>query len=143
MDQGDVSGAVEGGGESAPVSAEAPASVAAAEKKYKLNVYGSEVELSESDLVREAQKGFAADKALDVLRKIGITRALVAASGDIAAGDPPPGPARRRRRHRHCDGAAPRSARSGSPCAARGAARCIPPACRCRGRGAWPAARPG
>jgi len=36
-------------------------------------------------------KGFAADKALDVLRKIGITRALVAASGDIAAGDPPPG----------------------------------------------------
>ena len=36
-------------------------------------------------------KGFAADKALAVLQKIGITRALVAASGDIAAGDPPPG----------------------------------------------------
>lgn len=31
-------------------------------KKYKLNVYGSEVELTEQDLIREAQKGFAADK---------------------------------------------------------------------------------
>ena len=36
-------------------------------------------------------KGYAADKALAVLRENGITRALVAASGDIAAGDPPPG----------------------------------------------------
>lgn len=36
-------------------------------------------------------KGYAADKALEVLRKRGITRALVAASGDIAIGDPPPG----------------------------------------------------
>lgn len=63
MDQGNVSGAVEGGGgDSAPVSTEVSAPAAAAEKKYKLNVYGSEVELSESDLVREAQKGFAADK---------------------------------------------------------------------------------
>lgn len=61
MDQGDVSGAVDGGGlEAAP--SEAPAPVVAAEKRYKLNVYGSEMDLSESDLVREAQKGFAADK---------------------------------------------------------------------------------
>jgi len=36
-------------------------------------------------------KGYAADAALDVLRQYGITRALVAGGGDIAAGDPPPG----------------------------------------------------
>jgi thiamine biosynthesis lipoprotein len=36
-------------------------------------------------------KGFAADEGLAVLRTFGITRALVAASGDIAVGDPPPG----------------------------------------------------
>ena len=36
-------------------------------------------------------KGFAADKALAVLKLYGITRALIAASGDIAAGDSPPG----------------------------------------------------
>ncbi|HJZ54565.1 MAG TPA: FAD:protein FMN transferase [Gemmataceae bacterium] len=36
-------------------------------------------------------KGFAADEALKLLReKHGITRALVAASGDITCGDPPP-----------------------------------------------------
>ncbi|MBI5773028.1 MAG: FAD:protein FMN transferase [Verrucomicrobia bacterium] len=36
-------------------------------------------------------KGYAADKALAVLKKNGISRALVAASGDIAIGEPPPG----------------------------------------------------
>lgn len=37
-------------------------------------------------------KGYAADEALKVLReKHGITRALVAAAGDITCGDPPPG----------------------------------------------------
>jgi thiamine biosynthesis lipoprotein len=37
-------------------------------------------------------KGYAADEALKLLReKFGITRALVAASGDITCGDPPPG----------------------------------------------------
>jgi thiamine biosynthesis lipoprotein len=36
-------------------------------------------------------KGFAADEALKVLRARGIHRALVAASGDLAIGDPPPG----------------------------------------------------
>ncbi len=35
-------------------------------------------------------KGYAADEALSALRKRGIDRALVAAAGDIAAGDPPP-----------------------------------------------------
>lgn len=36
-------------------------------------------------------KGYAADEALAVLRSRGITRALIAADGDIRAGDPPPG----------------------------------------------------
>jgi thiamine biosynthesis lipoprotein len=36
-------------------------------------------------------KGYAADQALAVMRRMGITRALVAASGDIAIGDAPPG----------------------------------------------------
>ena len=36
-------------------------------------------------------KGYAADKALKELKLRGLERALVAASGDIAAGEPPPG----------------------------------------------------
>lgn len=36
-------------------------------------------------------KGYAADEALKVLREHGVARALVAAAGDLAAGDPPPG----------------------------------------------------
>ncbi len=36
-------------------------------------------------------KGFAADEALKRLRDLGIKQALVAAAGDIAVGDPPPG----------------------------------------------------
>src|ERR1051325_5827136 len=36
-------------------------------------------------------KGYAADEALKILRGCGITRALAAASGDIALGDSPPG----------------------------------------------------
>jgi len=36
-------------------------------------------------------KGFAADEALKVLRAHGVRSALVAAAGDIALGDPPPG----------------------------------------------------
>jgi thiamine biosynthesis lipoprotein len=36
-------------------------------------------------------KGYAADEGLAAIAKLGITRALVQASGDIAAGDPPPG----------------------------------------------------
>jgi FAD:protein FMN transferase len=36
-------------------------------------------------------KGYAAEEALLVLRTRGIARALVAASGDLAIGDPPPG----------------------------------------------------
>ena len=36
-------------------------------------------------------KGYAADEALKVLKKHGLTRALVAAGGDIAVSGPPPG----------------------------------------------------
>jgi FAD:protein FMN transferase len=36
-------------------------------------------------------KGYAADQAMLVLKGRGLTRAIVAASGDIAVGDPPPG----------------------------------------------------
>jgi thiamine biosynthesis lipoprotein len=36
-------------------------------------------------------KGYASDEALKVLRTFGITHALVAADGDIAVADPPPG----------------------------------------------------
>lgn len=36
-------------------------------------------------------KGLAAEEALKVLRGLGISRAMIAASGDIALGDPPPG----------------------------------------------------
>ena len=35
-------------------------------------------------------KGYAADQALGVLKEMGLRQALVAASGDIAVGDPPP-----------------------------------------------------
>jgi FAD:protein FMN transferase len=38
-------------------------------------------------------KGYAADEALRVLRRMGCGRSLVAASGDLAIGDPPPGKA--------------------------------------------------
>ncbi len=36
-------------------------------------------------------KGYAADKAMEVLKSHGITRALIAASGDILVSKPPPG----------------------------------------------------
>lgn len=36
-------------------------------------------------------KGYAADVAIVAMKKTGVTRALVAVSGDIVAGDPPPG----------------------------------------------------
>jgi FAD:protein FMN transferase len=51
------------------------------------------VELTAPDMrldVGGIAKGYAADEALKMLRKHGITRALAAASGDIAMGDAPP-----------------------------------------------------
>jgi len=38
-------------------------------------------------------KGFAADEALEVLRELGLRRALVTAAGDMTAGEAPPGKA--------------------------------------------------
>ena len=38
-------------------------------------------------------KGYTAEEAMKVLRRFGITRAVVGAAGDIAVGDPPPGKA--------------------------------------------------
>jgi FAD:protein FMN transferase len=54
------------------------------------------VELLQPDMrldVGGIAKGYAADEAIAVLRARGLPRALVAASGDIVAGDPPPGEA--------------------------------------------------
>jgi thiamine biosynthesis lipoprotein len=51
-------------------------------------------------------KGYAADRALQLMRRRGITRALVAASGDIAIGDAPPGKAGWRVGIQAMDGAA-------------------------------------
>lgn len=58
----------------------------AAKKTVQLTTPGMQLDLG------GIAKGYAADESLKLLReKFGITRALVAASGDIACGDPPPG----------------------------------------------------
>lgn len=52
------------------------------------------VELKAPDMrldVGAIGKGYAADEAMEVLKKFGITRAFVAASGDMCLGDAPPG----------------------------------------------------
>jgi thiamine biosynthesis lipoprotein len=59
----------------------------------RLDPHGRTVELLKPEMrldVGGIAKGFAADEALAVLARFGITRALIAASGDIVAGDPPP-----------------------------------------------------
>jgi FAD:protein FMN transferase len=60
----------------------------------RLNVRNSTVELLKTGMrldVGGIAKGYAADEAMKVLRRFGITRALVDGSGDICIGDPPPG----------------------------------------------------
>ena len=58
----------------------------AAKKAVQLTTPGMQLDLG------GIAKGYAADEALKVLReKFGIKSALVAAAGDIACGDPPPG----------------------------------------------------
>ncbi|HEX3800928.1 MAG TPA: FAD:protein FMN transferase [Verrucomicrobiae bacterium] len=57
-------------------------------------------------------KGYAADRALEKMRRYGVTRALVAASGDIAIGDAPPGKAGWRVGIAALDGAAGELART-------------------------------
>jgi thiamine biosynthesis lipoprotein len=62
--------------------------------KIKLDPDGRTVTLAQTGMrldVGGIAKGFAADAALAVLRERGISRAMVAASGDITVGDPPPG----------------------------------------------------
>ncbi len=64
-------------------------------KKVKLDAAKKTVQLLTPGMQLDLggiAKGYAADEALRVLRdKFGIKQALVAASGDIACGDPPPG----------------------------------------------------
>lgn len=63
-------------------------------KKMRLDEKAHTVELLAPDMrldVGSIAKGYACDEALKVLRKAGCARAMVAGSGDISAGDPPPG----------------------------------------------------
>ncbi|MBI3822835.1 MAG: FAD:protein FMN transferase, partial [Planctomycetes bacterium] len=62
-------------------------------RKIKLDAKGRTVQLLMIGMLLDLggiAKGYAADAALAILRQHGITRALVAAGGDIAVGDPPP-----------------------------------------------------
>jgi thiamine biosynthesis lipoprotein len=63
-------------------------------KKMRLDEKAHTVELLAPDMrldVGSIAKGYACDEALKVLRNAGCPRAMVAGSGDISAGDPPPG----------------------------------------------------
>jgi thiamine biosynthesis lipoprotein len=63
-------------------------------KKLRLDKHTRTVTLLAPDMRLDLggiAKGFAADEALHALKGRGVNRALVAASGDIAIGDPPPG----------------------------------------------------
>ncbi len=63
-------------------------------EKIRLNRTNRTVELLEPEMQLDLgaiAKGYAADEAMKVLKKNGISRALIDASGDIVAGDPPPG----------------------------------------------------
>ena len=63
-------------------------------RKLHLDAARQTVMLDESGMQLDLggiAKGYAADAALEVLAGLGIRRALVAASGDLAFGDPPPG----------------------------------------------------
>jgi thiamine biosynthesis lipoprotein len=64
-------------------------------RKLHLDASARTVTLDQEDMRLDLggiAKGFAADEALAALAGLGIRRALVAASGDLAIGDPPPGP---------------------------------------------------
>ncbi|MGC8743774.1 MAG: FAD:protein FMN transferase [Verrucomicrobiia bacterium] len=63
-------------------------------KKIKLNPKNRSITLTDAGMRLDLggiAKGYGADTALKILKKYGISRALVAASGDIAVGEPPPG----------------------------------------------------
>ncbi len=77
-----------------PPEALARAREAVGWRKLKLDARNKTVTLTVANMQLDLggiAKGYAADKALGVLKLHGHPRALVAASGDIAAGDPPPG----------------------------------------------------
>jgi FAD:protein FMN transferase len=60
----------------------------------KVDAAGHTVEVERPGMQLDAggiAKGYAADAALEVLRSAGYGRSLVAAGGDLAMGDPPPG----------------------------------------------------
>jgi len=60
----------------------------------KLNSKNQTIELTRPGMRLDLggiAKGYAADEALVALKKLGITRAIVNGSGDLAVGDPPPG----------------------------------------------------
>ena len=63
-------------------------------KKMRLDATARTVELLAPEMrldVGSIAKGFACDEALKTVRARGCPRAMVAGSGDISAGDPPPG----------------------------------------------------
>jgi len=63
-------------------------------RKLHLDPAARTVMLEQPDMqldVGGIAKGYAADAALAVLKQLGIRSALIAASGDLAFGDPPPG----------------------------------------------------
>ena len=63
-------------------------------QKIRLDAESHKVELLKAGMQLDLggiAKGYAADQTLSTLRKLGVTRALVAGSGDISVGDPPPG----------------------------------------------------
>jgi len=63
-------------------------------RKLRLDVEKRTAELLMPEMRLDAgaiAKGYAIDEALAVLKQRGITRALVGGSGDMAAGNPPPG----------------------------------------------------
>ena len=76
-----------------------PAQLAAARERVgwqsvRLDEKHRTVELLKPDMRLDLggiAKGYAGDEALRVLKRHGITRALIAAAGDIVVGDPPPG----------------------------------------------------
>ncbi|MBI3880710.1 MAG: FAD:protein FMN transferase, partial [Verrucomicrobia bacterium] len=63
-------------------------------QKVKLDAHAQTVTLAAPNMKLDLggiAKGYGADAALTVLKQRGLPRALVAASGDLAVGDPPPG----------------------------------------------------
>jgi thiamine biosynthesis lipoprotein len=63
-------------------------------RKLQLNQQNKTVTLTVPNMQLDLggiAKGYAAHQALEILKHRGLPRALVAASGDIAIGDPPPG----------------------------------------------------